>query len=109
MKHSKTLLILLFSVLLFSCSSDKSNNASAKATVDPDLTGERFFDSAASLMMRNMPNLTRTQANCMVTNMTKDGRYGLGEINQMDLSPANLENNSANLLKAYKTALSACN
>ena len=80
-----------------------------KKKSESNLTGDRFFDSAASKIMHNNPSFSRNKANCVVSNMVKDGRFGLGEINQMDFSSSNLENNTNMLMKSYQLAKTDCN
>lgn len=94
--------VILLVVTAVACSGDSPVTSS-----DPDMTGERFFDAAASRFMDASPGLIRTQANCMVTHMTADGVIGLGEINQMALDINGLQE-IPRLRDAYYAAMNKC-
>jgi hypothetical protein len=109
----KMFLILLVSTIVLStvaCSEEKSLSKSSATSVnkDPDLTGKRFFDSAATKVMNNNSGLTRKNANCVVQNITGDGQIGLGEVNQMHLTKGTMSQNTERLNKAYSAAIQAC-
>ena len=104
----KTSLAITLTIFLALTSTACSEQSSSQANQsDPDLTGKRFFDAAASKFMAANPNIARKQANCMVTEMTADGKIGLGEINQMKLDETGLHG-ASRLESAHSMAMKKC-
>jgi hypothetical protein len=100
-----TALMILISMSITACSDEKTSAPQPK--IDADLTGERFFDSAASKFLAANPELSRAKANCMVESMIEGGVIGLGEVNSMNLDPTGLQEN-ARLKNAYYSAKKKC-
>ncbi len=101
--------IILFAMLtsLVACSSDGDRAPSSKQADDPDLTGDRFFDAAATKVMRQSPGMVRLQANCIVVDITADGSIGIGELNQADLGIVAIQE-TPELRDAYFAAMKKC-
>ncbi|GJM08185.1 MAG: hypothetical protein DHS20C11_04610 [Lysobacteraceae bacterium] len=95
--------IVLASVIVVACSGEQPASAA-----DAEMTGNRFFDAAATKIMAFNQGMSRTAANCAVEQMTADGSIGLGEINQMKLEAAGMADNAGRLNEAYEAALKAC-
>ena len=106
----KVILILIISLSVFNlsaCSEETGSQKSASAE-DSGLTGERFFDAAATKIMLHNEGMDRKRANCMVTYITADGKIGVGEINQMHLTSKTMPQNAGRLNKAYSAAMQNC-
>lgn len=95
--------VALASLILVACSGEQPATAA-----DDGMTGNRFFDAAATKMMAFNPGMSRPTANCAVEQMTADGSIGVGEINQMKLDAAGMAENAGRLNEAYQAALKAC-
>ncbi len=100
-------------VLLTACSDDptNSNEHHSKNTASDQIVKDKpnkFMISAIKKVRMAHETMPLEQAKCVVDDMLADGTIGLGEINQMDISAAGLENNSSGLLQAYKAAISKC-
>lgn len=74
---------------------------------DNELTGKRFFDSAATKFMMATPGMERKKANCIVSGMTADGTIGLGEINNAKLDDSGVPTRGS-LKQAYQNSIAAC-
>lgn len=98
------LLAILLALLgsITACADEQQKDA-----MDNALTGERFFDAAASKLITGSPEMSRTVANCIVAAMTADGKIGLGEINQSTLDEQGVPKRSA-LREAYLLSQKAC-
>lgn len=108
MKNIILILAICLSVLnLSACSEETTANKSVSAE-DSGLTGERFFDAAATKIMLHNEGMDRKRANCMVTYITADGKIGVGEINQMHLTSKTMPQNAGRLNKAYSAAMQNC-
>lgn len=94
--------VALLAMVVIACAEE-----APQVAADPDMTGERFFDSAATRFMNENPGMLRTQANCMVKAMTADGKIGLGEINGMALDMKGLQEIPM-LRDAYYAAVKDC-
>ena len=99
MKFTFSVLVITF--VLSSCSSDSTAEA-------PKETGNKFKDAAITKIMNANPGLPDYKAQCVVETLTKDGVYGLGEINQMKLKAVEMSENSESLNSAYWEALKKC-
>ncbi len=91
----------LLLLLLSACAEDatSNNNQTAKPSK---------FKVAAIEKIKAANGISYEQASCVVESMLADDQYGLGEINQMKLTPETLSENSSGLLKAYQKATKAC-
>ncbi len=93
--------ILLLTIVLSSCSSDETSEA-------PKKSANKYKDAAITKIMQANPGLPDYKAQCMVEEITKDGVYGLGEINQMKLSGYEMSENKESLNEAYYAAMRLC-
>jgi|GEM_PF-5637682 len=84
--------ILLLTIALSSCSSDETSEAPKKST-------NKYKDAAITKIMQANPGLPDYKAQCMVEELTKDGVYGLGEINQMKLKAVEMSENKESLTR----------
>ena len=71
------LLALIF--ITASCSEDRSSNnlQDTAKTENNELTGNKFFDAAATKIMKHNSKMDRVQANCVVKTMTDSGEVGV--------------------------------
>ncbi len=107
----KTTVILCLCLSLMACADNAStdNNQPATPTSTSTEKPNKFKVAASNKIKLANPGMTDEKANCVVEQMTADGKIGLGEINQMQLDAASLSNNASNLVTAYQNALSNCN
>lgn len=103
-------MLLVFVFVTASCSEDESPNnlQNTSKTSNNELTGNKFFDAAATKIMKHNSQMNRTQANCVVKNMTDSGEIGVGEINQMRLASDEISKNSSRLNESYNQAMESC-
>ena len=99
-------LIFLMSFCLTACTDENSSVSGPNR--ESFLTGEEFFDAAATKIMLHNEGMNRKSANCVVNYITADGQIGAGEINQMHLTSKTMPQNSEKLNKAYSAAKQAC-
>lgn len=104
----KTLtIILIFFFSLVSCAQEQSNEEAVTST-EKVKTGNKFKDAAINKVKQANPGFSVQQASCVVETLTKEGVYGLGEINQMKLGADAAKQNSNKLFQAYQDAVQAC-
>ncbi len=95
-------LILIMTVAISACSSDKDQPAKQTGS------GNKFYDSAVKKIVNASPGMTVKQGTCIVDRMTKEGKIGLGEINQMTLNVVKMSENASHLTDAYYESMKAC-
>lgn len=95
-------LAFIFAAIISACSDDKSHSDNS---VD---SGNKFYDSAVKKVIEASPSMTLTQGKCIIDSMTKDGKIGLGEINQMTLNVVKMSENASHLNDAYDRSVKAC-
>jgi len=105
--YLKSFVCIFYVCLLSSCSSETEAQSSAAAPNDY-MTGNKFFDAASTKFMAALPGMPRYKTNCMVETMTADGKYGIGELNQMKLKAVEMSQNSDGLVEAYYAAMKKC-
>ena len=104
MRNLFCLLAVLISIT--ACSKEQNNEANQKTQVVN--TGNKFKDAAINKVKQANSGFSVGQAQCVVETLTKDGVYGLGEINQMKLGADAAKQNSGKLFQAYQDALKGC-
>ncbi|MCX7552284.1 hypothetical protein OS175_00210 [Marinicella sp. S1101] len=94
-------------ILLTACGSEQAAVTEAQEVTELT-TGNKFKDAAIKKVMVYNAGMNRDQAMCVVDELTADGVYGLGEINQLKLEPGQAQENSQKLYQAYTDAVASC-
>ncbi len=98
------LIAIVFCFVLNACAEQESSGQS-KGT---KTTGNKHKDAAITKIIDNNPGLTWDKGECVVNEATKDGKYGIGEINQLRFDANGLINNNQAVYKAYSDAIQKC-
>lgn len=94
-------------IILSACGSEQAAVTEAQEVAE-QTTGNKFKDAAIKKVMVYNAGMNRNQAMCVVDELTADGVYGLGEINQLKLEPGQEQENSQKLYQAYNDAVVSC-